>query len=95
MQVTSSEPLHVAVVDVGSLEKLGWAVEGPSVNEAETDINLCIEALAKAVKTGPPALGFETPMFVPYGRERDELDKARKGEGTCACAPTTATRARW
>jgi hypothetical protein len=33
------------------------------------------------MKMGPLALGFEAPMFVPYGRERGDLDKARKGDG--------------
>jgi hypothetical protein len=29
----------------------------------------------------PLALGFEAPMFVPYGRARGTLDKARVGDG--------------
>jgi hypothetical protein len=77
----TDESLHVAVVDIGRLTNLGWVVEGPSVNESGTDIDLCIEALASAMKTGPLALGFEAPMFVPYGRTRYDLDKARKGDG--------------
>ncbi|PYV21994.1 MAG: hypothetical protein DMG27_19290, partial [Acidobacteria bacterium] len=36
------------------------------------------------MKMGPLALGFEAPMFVPYGRKRRDLDKARKGEGNRA-----------
>jgi hypothetical protein len=75
------ESLHVAVVDIGKLTNLGWIVEGPSVNESGTDIDSCIEVLAAALKTGPLALGFEAPMFVPYGRKRCDLDKARKGDG--------------
>ncbi|SPE28340.1 conserved hypothetical protein [Candidatus Sulfopaludibacter sp. SbA6] len=77
----TTESLHVAVVDIGNLKKLGWVVEGPCVTESGTDIDSCIEVLAKAVKSGPMALGFEAPMFSPYGRNRCELDKARKGEG--------------
>jgi hypothetical protein len=77
----TEESLHVAVVDIGSLANLGWAVEGPFVTESGTDIDLCIEALAKAMRVGPLALGFEAPMFVPYGRNRRDLDKARDGEG--------------
>jgi hypothetical protein len=73
--------LHAAVVDIGSLANIGWAVEGPSVTEFGTDIDLCIEVLARAMKTGPLALGFEAPMFVPYGRKRYDLDKARTGDG--------------
>jgi hypothetical protein len=72
--------LHVAVVDIGKLTNLGWVVEGPSVNRSGEDIDSCIEALADAIKVGPLALGFEAPMFVPYGRKRSNLDEARKGE---------------
>ena len=76
----TNESLHVAVVDIGKLTNLGWVVEGPSVNKSGKDIDSCIEALASAMKMGPLALGFEAPMFVPYGRKRCDLDKARKGE---------------
>lgn len=82
----ADESLHVAVVDVGSLENLGWVVEGPSITESGTDIDLCIEALARAISTGPLALGFEAPMFVPYGRRRSDLDKGRTGDGDRAFA---------
>jgi hypothetical protein len=77
----TSESLHVAVVDVGSLKNLGWVIEGPSVNESGGDIDSCIEALSRSMETGPLALGFEAPMFVPYGRKRCDLDKAREGDG--------------
>jgi hypothetical protein len=82
----TNESLHVAVVDIGSLDKLGWVIEGPTVNKSGTDIDLCIEALTAAMKTGPLALGFEAPMFVPYGKTRCDLDKARKGDGDRAYA---------
>jgi len=77
----NNESLHIAVVDIGNLTNLGWVVEGPCVNESGTDIDLCVEYLATAMRDGPLALGFEAPMFVPYGRKRRELDKARKGDG--------------
>jgi hypothetical protein len=76
-----TESLHIAVIDIGKLSNLGWAVEGPTVNQSGTDIDLFIDALARAINVGPLALGFEAPMFVPYGRERSGLDKAREGEG--------------
>jgi hypothetical protein len=76
----SDKSLHVAVVDIGKLTNLGWVVEGPFVNESGTDIDSCIVFLAEAMKKGPLALGFEAPMFVPYGRKRCDLDKARKGD---------------
>lgn len=77
----TDEPLHVAVVDIGKLTNLGWVVEGPSVTESGTDIDRCIKVLAIAMRTGPLALGFGAPMFVPYGRKRCDLDKAREGDG--------------
>ena len=80
----TNESLHVAVVDIGKLTNLGWVVEGPSVSKSGTDIDSCIKFLASAMKMGPLALGFEAPMFVPYGRKRRDLDKARKGEGNRA-----------
>jgi hypothetical protein len=85
----TDESLYVAVVDVGNLTNLGWVVEGLSINKSGTDIDSCIESLASAMKMGFLALGFEAPMFVPYGRKRCDLDKARKGEGdrSFAAAP--------
>jgi hypothetical protein len=76
----AEERLHVAVVDVGKLTNLGWVVEGPFVNESGNDIDLCVEALPRAMEFGPLALGFEAPMFVPYGRKRSQLDRGREGE---------------
>jgi len=66
----SNELLHAAVVDIGSLRNLGWVIEAPSVTKSGTDVDSCIEVLASAMKVGPLALGFEAPMFVPYGRKR-------------------------
>ncbi len=77
----TDESLHVAVVDIGKLENLGWVIKGPSVTKSGTDIDCCIKALTSAMKAGPLALGFEAPMFVPYDRKVCELDKARKNEG--------------
>lgn len=77
----TDESLHVAVVDIGKLTNLGWMVEGPSGAKSGTDVDACIDALATAMEIGPLALGFEAPMFVPYGRTRRDLDKARDGEG--------------
>jgi hypothetical protein len=74
------ESLHIAVVDIGKLANLGWAIEGPFINAEGTDIDRCLDSLVSAKKWGALALGFEAPMFVPYGRDRLDLDKARSGE---------------
>ncbi len=78
------ESLHVAVVDIGKLSNLGWVIEGPSVEESGTDIDEFVTSLVRATEYGPLALGFEAPMFVPYGRGRGDLDRARSGEGNRA-----------
>lgn len=84
--MNAPESLHVAVIDIGSCKNLGWTIEGASVTESGTDIDRGIDALARAMEIGPLALGFEAPMFVPYGRKRDGLDKARNGDGDRAFA---------
>jgi hypothetical protein len=45
-----------------------------------TDLDECIEAIAAALGTGPLALGFEAPMFVPARSTPDTLLSARRGE---------------
>jgi hypothetical protein len=77
----TDESIHVAVVDIGSLKNLGWAVQGPRVEEKGADIDALVEALTAAINAGPLALGFEAPMFVPYGREPSSLDKGRQCDG--------------
>lgn len=77
-------PLCVAAVDIGSLANLGWAVQGPSLDAAGTDIDECVRVLAEALRHGSLALGFEAPMFVPYGRDPLDLDRARMGDGAHA-----------
>ena len=73
--------MHVAVVDIGRLENLGWAIEGSIVNRSGSNIDECIDALTDALDTGPLALGFEAPMFVPYREDANQLDRCRMGEG--------------
>jgi len=79
----TNESLQVAVVDIGNLANLGWVVEGPSAPELGTDIDR-VEALAKAMKMGPRAMGFEAPMFVPFRKEAMRLGQGpRKRWRSC------------
>jgi hypothetical protein len=87
------ESLSIAVVDIGRLSNLGWVVEGPSITESGADIDSCVDALARAMTMGPLALGFEAPMFVPYGRSRSDLDRARKGDGDRAYSASAGASA--
>ena len=45
-----------------------------------TDIGICVQALAAVLRIGPPALGFEAPMFIPIRADQKRLTAARKGE---------------
>jgi hypothetical protein len=91
-----NDKTHVAVVDIGKLANLGWAIEGPDLSCCGSDIDDCVDALARALDAGPLALGFEAPMYVPYREEKHRLDKARIDEDRAysaspgACALTKA-----
>ncbi len=72
--------MHAAVIDIGKPGKnLGWALSGPTPSDG-TDLDRCVTAVAAALRTGPVALGFEAPMFVPVRDDPMTLTKARSGE---------------
>ena len=71
---------QVCVIDIGKPGKnLGWALSGPEPTDG-SDLDICIEALAAALRRGPVALGFEAPMFTPIRDNASTLTKARHGE---------------
>ncbi|WP_160310613.1 hypothetical protein [Azospirillum thiophilum] len=74
--------MHVAVVDIGSPEKknLGWAIEGPSLSDSGGDVDRFIERSGEVMRTGPLALGFEAPMYVPMRDLPEYLTRGRSGE---------------
>ena len=74
-------PVLTAVVDIGSPAKgrLGWYAS--PADQGGQDVEALTDLLAAALRQGPCALGFEAPMFVPYGRGLDRLTSARIGEG--------------
>ena len=78
--IPSFRPALVAVVDIGSPAKgrLGWYAS--PADQGGQDVEVLTDLLAKALSQGPCALGFEAPMFVPYGRELNRLTSARVGE---------------
>ena len=72
--------MHVAVIDIGKPGKnLGWAISGPTPGDG-TDLDRCIDALARSLKHGPLALGFEAPTWVPIRMDPARLTAARNGE---------------
>jgi hypothetical protein len=58
----AEKTLHVAVVDIGRVTNLEWVVEGPSVVKSGSDIDKCIEALARALRRFPKG-GKERASF--------------------------------
>jgi hypothetical protein len=73
-------PMHVAVIDIGKKENIGWAICGARPSDGK-DIDKCVDALAVALDDGPLALGFEAPMFVPLHKDVTNITRGRNGEG--------------
>jgi hypothetical protein len=72
--------MNAAVVDIGKPgANFGWAMVGDTAAEG-TDIELCVQTLAAALRVGPLALGFEAPMFVPIRNDPKRLTAAREGD---------------
>jgi hypothetical protein len=69
--------MNVAVVGKPGVN-FGWAIVGDVATEG-TDIDVCVESLAVALRIGPN-LGFEAPMFVPIRKDPNRLTAARKGD---------------
>ena len=72
--------MNVAVIDIGKpYANFGWAIVGDTPAEG-TDIDVCVQTLAAALRIGPLALGFEAPMFVPIRTDPKRLTSARSGD---------------
>jgi hypothetical protein len=72
--------MNVGVVDIGRPgANFGWAMVG-NIPAEGTDIDVCVETLATALRNDPLALGFETPMFIPIRTDPKRLTAARSGE---------------
>jgi hypothetical protein len=73
-----SASLHVAVIDIGKTENIGWAIDDTNSGK---EIDGFVDALAGVLNEGPLALGFEAPMFAPLHHNSVHLTRARHGEG--------------
>jgi hypothetical protein len=72
--------MHIAVIDVGNPTKnLGWAIAGENT-QCGYDLDECVARLGSALRAGPLALGFESPLFVPARQDVSELARSREGE---------------
>jgi len=58
----------VGAVDVGAPKNIGWAVLAEGNVETGSDLDDFVELFAKCSAGKPSALGFEAPLFIPYGR---------------------------
>jgi hypothetical protein len=78
--MTAFRPALTAVVDIGSPAKgrLGWYAS-PG-DKGGQDLEELTDLVAASLGEGPCALGFEAPMFVPFGRNVERLTSARIGE---------------
>ena len=70
--------MRVAVVDVGSSANLGWAIDDP--DQGGDELDGAVGAIARALRVGPVALGFEAPQFIPMWDDPRALTRARTGE---------------
>jgi hypothetical protein len=62
--------MNIAVVDIGKPgANFGWAVVGDTTAE-RNHIDVWVQTLAAALRIGPLALSFESPMFAPFVRTR-------------------------
>ena len=73
--------VNVAVIDIGSPRRnnTGWAIVG-AMSRTGTDLDEGISTIASAVLSGPLALGFEAPNFVPMRENPADLTRPRDGE---------------
>lgn len=78
--------LAIYCADIGSIAKgnFAWAFRSATARTHATGTD--IEELGDRVATDlqhdtPVALGFECPLFVPFGPRPKELTRARRGEG--------------
>ena len=77
------EDVVVGVVDVGSPQKnrVGWAIVTRDQKCKGQNLDRFIDEFAEFARNGRPAvLGFEAPLFVPFGRGVNCVTKQRKGE---------------
>ncbi len=77
-----TSPLLTACADVGSVAagNFGWwSSDGDSGREPST---LAASVAVALNSNRPVALGFECPLFVPFGEDESQLTRARPGEGS-------------
>ncbi|UPH71729.1 hypothetical protein LGT41_0002610 [Abyssibius alkaniclasticus] len=76
----SPKDIVVAAVDVGSPKNIGWAIIVGGDVEHGTNLDTFIARFAEVSNGKPSALGFEAPLFIPYGRPLQKLTAQRSGD---------------
>jgi hypothetical protein len=77
--------IAVGVIDVGSPRsgKLGWAILPPNGTiETGKDLDAFIGQMGVLAKSGPIAVGFEAPLFIPARSVAMNVLSGRRGEGS-------------
>jgi hypothetical protein len=77
--------IKIYCADIGSIprEKFGWAGRSDHWEASGNSIAELGSLIARDLDAGlPVALGFECPLFVPFGGEMAKLGCAREGEGS-------------
>lgn len=72
----------VAALDVGSAANTGWwRSSGPGISSEGRDVDSLCDALAADLAEGAKvALGFESPLWIPFAAESSRFGKARPVE---------------
>ena len=85
--------MHVAVVDIGRLDNLGWAVGG---RQSRPQIWAELTIVSKLLVARSPMARWHSDLkrqcFVPYCEDTNQLDRCRNGKGDRSFSGSPATR---
>ena len=70
----------IGVVDVGAPQNIGWAVCSDEGERTGDNLDEFVEVFSHATEHPPALLGFEAPLFIPYGRALQSVTGQRTGE---------------
>ena len=70
----------VGVVDVGSPKNIGWSIVSSEHTLKGSNLDQFVARFASLAANRPGLLGFEAPLFVPFGRPLNRITGRRAGE---------------
>jgi len=74
------EQITIGAIDVGAPHNIGWAILCGDLVEHGNDLDEFVGRFAELSEGRLSALGFEAPLFIPYGRPLKKLTSQRNGE---------------